>query len=77
MRREALSAHCPATPVTEARERGWATLVNGKLLIAAEEAGFDLMVTSDKNIRYQQSLGRRTLALVILTQYTEVFRPFD
>jgi hypothetical protein len=41
-------------------------LENGELLKAAEAAGFDLMVTSDQNIRYQQNLRRRKLALVAL-----------
>ncbi|HMC62058.1 MAG TPA: hypothetical protein VKJ01_22885 [Candidatus Solibacter sp.] len=38
--------------VTEARERGWAAFKNGDLPIVAEEAGFDVLVTADKNIRY-------------------------
>lgn len=41
-------------------------LENGELLKAAEEAGFDVMVTSDQNIRYQQNLQGRKLALVVL-----------
>jgi hypothetical protein len=53
--------------VTEARERGWATLKNGELLTVAEEAGFDVLVTSDKSIRYQQNLEGRKIALVVLT----------
>ncbi len=51
--------------VTEARERGWATLKNGDLLTAAEE-GFEVLVTSDKSIRYQQNLRRRKIAIVAL-----------
>ena len=54
--------------VTEARERGWATMRNGDLLTCAEEAGFDVLVTADKNIRYQQNLADRRLAIVVLTQ---------
>jgi hypothetical protein len=54
--------------VTEAREYGWATLKNGELLRAAEEAGFDVLVTADKNIRHQQNLAGRKIALVVLTQ---------
>ena len=54
--------------VTEARERGWATLQNGDLLRVAEEAGFDVLVTADKNIRYQQNLEGRKIAIVVLTQ---------
>ena len=60
----ALASHT----VTEARERGWATLKNGDLLTVAEEAGFEVLVTSDQNIRYQQNLKNRKIALVILTQ---------
>jgi len=54
--------------VTEARERGWATLKNGELLSVAERAGFDVLVTADKNIRYQQNLEGRKIAIVVLTQ---------
>jgi hypothetical protein len=39
---------------------------NGELLARAEQAGFDVMVTSDQNIRYQQNLSGRRLALVVL-----------
>ena len=42
--------------VVEARERGWAEARNGELLRNAEESGFDVLVTADKNIRYQQNL---------------------
>jgi hypothetical protein len=41
-------------------------LENGELLRAAEVAGFDVMVTSDQNIRFQQNLTGRKLALVVL-----------
>jgi predicted nuclease of predicted toxin-antitoxin system len=54
--------------VAEAREQGWATLKNGALLNVAEEAGFDVLVTADKDIRYQQNLEGRKIAIVVLTQ---------
>jgi hypothetical protein len=41
-------------------------LENGELLKVAEQAAFDVMVTSDQNIQYQQNLTGRTLALVVL-----------
>jgi hypothetical protein len=41
-------------------------LENGELLKISEESGFDVMVTSDQNIRYQQNLAGRKLALVVL-----------
>jgi hypothetical protein len=53
--------------VTKAKERGWDRLGNGDLLTAAEDAGFDVLVTADKNIRYQQNLEGRRIALVVLT----------
>lgn len=53
--------------VTRARERGWEALTNGDLLAEAELAGFDVLVTGDKNIRYQQNLSGRRIALVVLS----------
>jgi len=53
--------------VTIAADIGWATLENGDLLNAAELAGFDLLLTCDQNISYQQNLTGRRLALVVLT----------
>ena len=47
-------------------ELGWGRLKNGLLLAAAEESGFDLVVTADQNIRYQQNLKGRKIALVVL-----------
>ncbi len=41
-------------------------LENGELLKVAEAAGFDVLVTSDQNIRYQQNLLGRRLALLVL-----------
>ena len=58
----ALSDHT----VEEARARGWDTLKNGELLEAAEAAGFDVFVTTDRNIRHQQNLAHRTIAVVVL-----------
>ncbi len=52
--------------VIEAIERGWDRLSNGALLKAAEEAGFDLLLSTDKNIQYQQNLKDRRIAIVIL-----------
>ena len=52
--------------VIEAIERGWDRLNNGVLLKVAEEAGFDLLLSTDKNILYQQDLKGRRIAIVIL-----------
>ena len=52
--------------VTKAKEAGWDRLVNGELLNAAEAIGFELLVTPDKNIRYQQNLTGRKIAIIVL-----------
>lgn len=52
--------------VVEAVERGWDRLVNGALLAAAEAEGFELLLTADKNLRYQQNLAGRKIAIVVL-----------
>jgi hypothetical protein len=52
--------------VRTAAEQGWSTLRNGDLLAAAEEAGFELFLTTDKNMGYQQNLAERKIAIVVL-----------
>ena len=53
--------------VVRADELGWQGLENGALLDAAEQGGFDLLLTCDQNVRYQQNFAGRKLALVILS----------
>ena len=53
--------------VETAHERGWSTLRNGELSSAAEDEGFDVFVTTDSNLRYQQNLGSRRIAIVVLS----------
>jgi len=53
--------------VTKAKDRGWDTLTNGDLLVEAESAGFDVLLTADKSMRYQQNLRSRRIALVVLS----------
>jgi hypothetical protein len=53
--------------VVFSRRRGWHLLANGELIKVAEEADFDVLLTTDKNIRYQQNLKGRISALVLLT----------
>ncbi len=52
--------------VTEARARGWQELGNGDLLREAEAAGFQVLVTTDRNLGYQQNLNGRKIAIVVL-----------
>ena len=63
----ALSRHTVHT----AQSKGWDTLSNGELLSAAEGAGFELVLTTDRRIRHQQNLRVRRIALVVLTGSTK------
>jgi hypothetical protein len=47
-------------------EEGWSILSNGELLNIAEEAGYQLLITTDQNLRYQQNLSERKIAVLIL-----------
>jgi len=60
--RRALTNHV----VESAYERGWSNLQNGELIEAAEQAGFEVLVTTDSNLKYQQNLANRKIAIVVL-----------
>ncbi len=47
-------------------EQGWATITNGRLLTIAEQEGYDVLITTDQNLRYQQNLTGRRLAILVL-----------
>lgn len=47
--------------------QGWSGLKNGALLAAAEEAGFDLFITADQELNYQQNLTGRRMAMLVLS----------
>jgi hypothetical protein len=59
--RRGLKNHTVAT----AYELGWTEFDNGRL-IAAAESEFDVLITTDKNLRYQQNLDLRRLAILVL-----------
>jgi hypothetical protein len=55
---------------------GWNALGNGKLMDAAEAAGFKILVTADQNLRFQQNMAGRKLAVVALgTNHWNTIRP--
>jgi len=60
-----LKQHLPGHQIQTAFELGWSRLTNGELLAAAE-GKFDVFVTADRNLRYQQSLAGQKLAVVVL-----------
>ena len=61
--RAALTQH----EVVTVHERGWSQLKNGVLLDSAESEGFSVLVTTDSNLKYQQNLAARKIAVVVLT----------
>ena len=62
--RQCLPDHTIAT----ANEKGWSALLNGQLLRAAQDAGFDVLLTTDTNLPFQQNLEGRQIAVVILSK---------
>jgi hypothetical protein len=52
--------------IVTAFERGWQALKNGDLLSMAEAEGFAAIITTDRNLRYQQNLADRRLSIVVL-----------
>jgi hypothetical protein len=66
-----LARALPGHIVTTAQARGWDRLSNGDLLNEAEADGFDLLITTDRRIRYQQNLSGRRIALIVLAGSTK------
>ena len=60
-----LRRHLTDHQVVTSQERGWAELQNGDLIAAANEA-FDVLLTADQNLKYQQNLTGRKIAVVVL-----------
>jgi predicted nuclease of predicted toxin-antitoxin system len=61
-----LRKHLAEHEVFTAFEKAWSHLQNGELLQQAEEEGFEVLVTTDQNLRYQQNLQERKIAIVVL-----------
>ncbi len=61
-----LRRHLDSYVVETAAERGWSDLDNGDLIDNAEQAGCEVLITTDQNLRYQQNLAGRRLAVVVL-----------
>jgi uncharacterized protein (DUF433 family) len=54
--------------VRTAAQQGWDRLRNGDLIGAAEAAGFNMLLTTDRNMRYQQSLAGKKIAVLVLSR---------
>src|SRR5687767_4096496 len=61
-----LRKHLTGHSVNTAFELGWGRLRNGDLLREAESQEFVLLITTDQNLRYQQTLAARAIAIIIL-----------
>lgn len=62
-----LRKHLISHAVQTAHEKGWSTLKNGDLLTVAEREGFDVLLTTDQNLKYQQKLAGRLIAIIVLS----------
>jgi hypothetical protein len=63
-----LRSFLPGHTVTTAAEQGWSTLLNGELLRAAEQAGFDVLITTYTSLPCQQDLPGRQFAVVVVSK---------
>lgn len=61
-----LRRYLPGHTIETAYERGWSQLSNGDLLAQAEQDNYDLLITTDQNLRYQQNFAGRQIAIVVL-----------
>jgi len=62
-----LRKHLLLHNVSTAYELQWGSLENGALLQHAESHGFDVLITTDQNLKYQQNLANRKIAVVVLS----------
>jgi len=60
-----LKLRLPQLNISTVQEMGWAGVQNGELPRRAEEL-FDVLITADRNLRYQQNLSGRKLAILVL-----------
>jgi hypothetical protein len=65
--------------VTTVFEKGWSTMQNGELLRTAEGDGFEVLLTTDQNLKHQQTLRERRLAIIVLmtTSWPRIERKVD
>jgi hypothetical protein len=62
-----LAKYLPGHQISTAYEMGWAALKNGELIAAAQSSGFELLITTDQNLRYQQNLSERMISILVLS----------
>jgi hypothetical protein len=74
-----LRRHLQTHNIETVYEKGWSTLKNGELLTRAEAAGFEALITTDQNLRYQQNLADRKISIVALltTSWPRIKKSID
>ena len=68
-----LKQYCGEHSVSTVREMGWASLVNGELAKRMSDAGVEVFVTIDKNLRYQQNVAALPFGIIVLDVKTNRF----
>jgi predicted nuclease of predicted toxin-antitoxin system len=61
-----LAREIAAHDISTVQQRGWAGLKNGELLRVAADAGFEVLVTADRNLQFQQNLSQSRLGITLL-----------
>lgn len=65
---ERLRHHLPGHVVHTARYLGWDTLSNGDLLESADQAGYDILISADKDMFYTQDISSWKVTVVFIQQ---------
>ena len=64
-----LRRHLPGHTIHRAFNLGWDRVANGLLIAQAEQAGHELLITTDQSIWYQQNLATRKIAILVLVDH--------
>lgn len=70
-----LKGHLNEFDVYTARDMGWLGIKNGKLLSLTEENNFEIFLTADKNLRFQQNLSNFKFKIVVLRSFSNEIDP--
>jgi hypothetical protein len=62
-----LRDHLPEHEIDTAFELGWSQLQNGELLKTTEDSQYELLITTDKKLKYQQNLSDRRIIIIVLS----------
>ena len=63
---EPLRRYLTEHSIDTAGEKGWARIRNGDLLARAERDGYEVLITADQSMRFQQNMAQRQIAVIVL-----------